>query len=75
MNEARPFATRRRWRLPPLYEPLPLTEYQLDGATDAARHLLAHGLPPLFPVPVIRALWCRDRELSLTLALIRGIAA
>jgi hypothetical protein len=75
MTEARPFATRRRWRLPPLYEPLPLTEHQLDGATAAAEHLLAHQLPPIFPLPVIRALWHRERGLARTLAHIRGIAA
>ncbi len=74
MNEARPFATRRRWRLPPLYEPLPLTEHQLDGATDAARHLLAHQLPPIFALDTIRALWRRDRALAMTLARIRGVA-
>jgi hypothetical protein len=75
VTEARPFATRRRRRLPPLYEPLPLTEHQLDGARDAARYLLAHGLPPLFPLPTIRALWRRgERALALRLAKIRGVA-
>jgi hypothetical protein len=59
---------------PPWYPPLPLTEHQLAGAEAAARHLLAHRLPPLFPLPVIRALWKRDRALASTLARIRGVS-
>lgn len=58
---------------PPTYEPLPMTEHQLDGAEAAAKHLLGQGLLPIFDTPTLRAMWHRDRELSLKLAKIRGI--
>ena len=61
-----------RRRTQPWYPPLPLTDHQLDGAKAAAEHLLALDLPPLFPLAVIRAIWKRDRKLSVTLARIRG---
>jgi hypothetical protein len=65
--------TRRRTQL--CYPPVPRTPHQLDGAKAAAEYLLGLGLPPLFPVDVIRALWRRgDRELAITLARIRGVA-
>jgi len=64
-----------RRRTQPWYPPLPPTQHQLDGAKCAAEHLLAHGLPPLFPLDTIRALWRHgDRELAVTLARIRGLA-
>jgi hypothetical protein len=67
--------SRRRHRIRWLsdYEPLPLTEHQLAGAETAAEHLLAHQLPPLFPLPVIRAIWGRNRDLARKLARIRGL--
>jgi hypothetical protein len=51
-----------------------LSEKQLDAAINAAEHLLAIGLPPLFSVDTIRALWRRDRELSESLAKLAGVA-
>lgn len=58
-----------------IYEPLPLTDHQLDGAVDAAEHLMACGLPPIFALDTLRALWRRgDRELALMLARTRGAA-
>jgi hypothetical protein len=50
------------------------SEKQLDAAINAAEHLLAIGLPPLFSVDTIRALWRRDRELSESLAKLAGVA-
>jgi hypothetical protein len=50
-------------------------EPPLDGVEAAAEHLLAHNLPPLFPVDTIRALWRHgDRGLAVALARIRGVA-
>jgi hypothetical protein len=66
--------TRRRRCNPPWYEPLPLTDHQLAGAEAAAALLLAHQLPPIFPLPVIRAMWRRgDRRMALRLAKIQGV--
>jgi hypothetical protein len=56
------------------YDEVPLTDHQLDGAADAAEHLLALGLAPVFDMVTIRALWPRDRELSVTLARLAGAA-
>jgi hypothetical protein len=70
--------TRRRqtWRrTPPSYPPVALTDHQLDSAVAAAEYLLGLGLPPLFQLDVLRALWRRgDRQLAETLARIRGAA-
>jgi hypothetical protein len=51
-----------------------LTDHQLDGVVAAAEHLMAQGLPPIFSIDVLRALWRRepDRELACALARIRG---
>ena len=49
----------KAFRRPPIYEPLPLTENQLDAVVATAEHLLALDLPPLFRLPTIRALWRR----------------
>ncbi|MGD1237285.1 hypothetical protein [Mycobacterium seoulense] len=35
----------------------PLTRPQIDGAVAAAEHLLTQGLPPVFDIGVIRAMW------------------
>ena len=61
----------RRW--PPIYPPVPWTEHQQAAAEAAARHLLSHQLPPIFPVAVIRRIRKRDRELGQTLARIAGV--
>lgn len=44
----------------------PLTENQLDGWRDAAKHVLAIGETPVVPIEIRRALWRRpaDRELA-----------
>ncbi len=45
----------------------PTLTNNLDAWADAARHLFSHGLPPLVPVEVCRALYRRggaDRELA-----------
>lgn len=57
------------------YDDPPLTDHQLDGAVAAAAHLLTAGLAPLFDLDTLRALWSRDRELSVTLARLAGVAA
>lgn len=64
----------RRRPLPPLYEPVPNSDHQLDGVVAAAEHLMGLGLPPLFPLDTLRALWKRepDRELACALARLAG---
>jgi hypothetical protein len=45
----------------------PLTDVQLDGWRDAAKHVLGQGRIPLLPIEVRRALWRRgsaDRALA-----------
>jgi hypothetical protein len=59
---------------PWFYDELALTDRQLDAATATAEHLLAAGLAPLFPVDTVRALWRRDRALTVRLARLRGVA-
>jgi hypothetical protein len=34
-----------------------ITDRQLQGAVDAAHHLLDAGYPPIFDVPTLRELW------------------
>jgi hypothetical protein len=46
---------------------------QVAGVRDAADHLLALGLPPLFDVETLRELWWRDRELAEHLARLAGV--
>jgi len=58
---------------PPLYPELPPTDHQIGGAITAAHHLIAHDLPPIFAVGMIRQIWKRDRRLALRLARIRGV--
>ncbi len=44
------------------------------GVTEAAEHLLAIGLPPLFDAATCRALWPADRGLAAILARLSGAA-
>lgn len=41
----------RSWR------PNQLSDKQIDGAVDAARHLRDAGVEPLFDLPMLRAMW------------------
>lgn len=45
------------------------------SALDAAGHLFALGLPPLFDPSTIRRLWRSDRVLAVELARLAGLAA
>ena len=48
---------------------------QVQGAVDAARHLLAEGLPPLFDRDTVTAIWRRggdDRALAEALHALTG---
>lgn len=56
------------------FDRLAITETaELDAAVAAALHLFGAGLPPIFDLPTIRALWRRNRPLAMTLARIRGV--
>ena len=76
VDDADERTARRRHPRPPIYEPLPHTENQLNGAVAAAEHLMGLGLPPIFALDTLRALWKRehDRQLACALARIRGVA-
>ena len=84
-----PWPWRRRraasWRLPPLadgaadpwrpWRPERVSPVQVQGAVDAARHLLAEGLPPIFDADTVTAIWRRggdDRALAEELHALTG---
>jgi hypothetical protein len=77
--DPRPWRRRREasWRMVPLadgaadpwrpWRPERVTPTQVQGAVDAAKHLLAEGLPPIFDRDTVSAMWRRggaDRQLA-----------
>jgi hypothetical protein len=62
---------------PPLTDRPPPTERMVDGAVNAAKHLRAANLPPLFDLPTLRAMHKRggdDRQLAQELFELAGEA-
>jgi hypothetical protein len=57
-------------REPRQYRRPPLTRHQIGGAVATARHLLAHGLMPIFDTQTAQAIRHRDPELAARLVVV-----